>query len=95
MASVLPAPKSGAHQPELDAAQWRDVFGRLDALLDAPPDGRVAQMEQIATEADAGVAHVLRDFARRTSMTHPAEPVGLAGVSHSLLSSTRLAAGKR
>ena len=95
MAAISPELKSGAHQPELDAAQWRDVFGRLDALLDAPPDGRVAQMEQIATEADAGVTHVLRDFAQRTSMTHPAEPGGLAGVSHSLLSSARLAAGQR
>ena len=95
MAAISSESKPGAHQPELDAAQWRDVFGRLDALLDASPASRAAQIEQIASEADATVARVLKDFAQRTSMTHAAEPIGLAGVSQSLLSSTRLAAGQR
>ena len=84
---------------ELDFAQWRDVFGRLDALLDVPPEDRLRAVEQGVLKDDADghtqVHAVLKDFCQRTTMTNALGTAGIAAISQALLGTTHLEAGQR
>ncbi len=83
-------------RPALDLAQWRDVFGRLDGLLDVLPEHRWQAMEQqVSAIDDRKVASVLKDFCQRTRLLNAPETSGLAAISQALLVATRLAAGQR
>ncbi len=83
----------------LDVAQWRDVFGHLDVLLDVSPDARMAAMSELsAIVSDGGVASVLKDFCERTTLADAHEAAGAAGIaaiSQSLLGNRQLEAGHR
>jgi eukaryotic-like serine/threonine-protein kinase len=94
MTSANPT-KTNPKRAELDLAQWRDVFGRLDELLDVPPEDRLRAVEQGMLQGDFAVDAVLKDFCQRTTMTHAAETAGIAAISQALLGSTHLEAGQR
>lgn len=88
--------KPASPRPELDVAQWRDVFGRMDALLDVPPEERVhAMAAQQDQTTDGTVASVLKDFCERTSTANAPENTDIAAISHALLAGTRPEAGHR
>ncbi len=83
---------------DLDLAQWRDVFGRLDVLLDVPPEDRLRGVEQGALQGDVEVDAVVRDFCERTMSANASLATGaaeVAAISQALLGATNLAAGQR
>ena len=90
-----------AKRADLDLAQWRDVFGRLDALLDVAPEDRLRAVELGAARGDVQVDAVLKDFCQRNTMTNAPDAVsatsaaGIAAISQALLGSTHLEAGQR
>lgn len=87
---------AAALHPELDVAQWRDVFGHLDALLDVPADQRLRAMEQqLAADSDRRVASVLKDYCQRTPILDAPETAGIAAMSQALLAGGRPEAGHR
>ncbi len=93
MNSTRPAPTV---RPDLDVAQWRDVFGQLDALLEVPAEQRLAALgAKAAVVNDGTVASVLRDFCERTSMADAPETANIASISNALLAGTRPEAGHR
>lgn len=94
MTSANPT-KTNPKRAELDLAQWRDVFGRLDELLDVPPEDRLRAVEQGTLQGDVAVDAVLKDFCQRTTMINAPHPAGTAAISWALLGSTQLAAGQR
>ncbi len=90
---------TAAQRVELDLAQWRTVFGHLDALLDVPSGERMQAMSaRAATVGDGAVASVLKDFCERTTLAKAPEvagATGIAAISQALLGSTHLEAGQR
>lgn len=88
-------PNYVAKRADLNLAQWRDVFGRLDALLDVPPEDRLRAVEQGAQRGDVQVAGVLKDFCQRTTTANAPETAGIVAISQALLGSTHLEAGQR
>ncbi len=83
---------------DLDLAQWRDVFGRLDVLLDVPPEDRLRAVEQGALQGDVQVDAVLKNFCQRTMSADASLATGaaeVATISQALLGATNLAAGQR
>jgi serine/threonine-protein kinase len=85
-----------AQPPDLDVAQWRDVFGHLDALLDLPAEQRLAALGSgVVADDNGGVASVLRDFCERRAVTDAPETANIAAISQALLSGSRPEAGHR
>lgn len=90
------AHKSGALRPELDIAQWRDVFGHLDTLLDMAPEQRAGAIaEQMDDVSDGKIVSVLHDFCERTSIADAPESGDIASISQALLAGARPEAGHR
>lgn len=83
-------------RPDLDVAQWRDVFGHLDALLEVPAEERLAALDVQAASGDDGtVASVLKDFCLRTAAADAPDVAGVASMSQALLAGARPQAGHR
>ena len=83
-------------RPDLDVAQWRDVFGHLDALLEVPAEERLAALDaQAASGNDGTVASVLKDFCLRTAAADAPDVAGVASMSQALLAGARPQAGHR
>jgi len=90
------SPPTTTQTAELDLAQWRNVFGHLDALLDLPSGERMQAMEARAATVDDGVvASVLKDFCERTTLANAPEAAGIAAMSQALLGGAHLEAGQR
>ncbi len=94
-----PLPPFAARNNELDIAQWRDVFGHLDALLEVPSQQRMQALAlRVDNVEDNVVACMLEDFCAQTTnarMPYVSGTSGVAAISQALLGGTRLEAGRR
>jgi eukaryotic-like serine/threonine-protein kinase len=91
---------SAATRVELDLAQWREVFARLDTLLDLPPVER--QRATVPSRNgdggagdDADVLAVLNDLRQRTTLIDAPDAASIAAISGALLGGDALSAGTR
>lgn len=90
-----------ARRADLDVAQWRAVFGHIDALLDVPLEDRLHAVERGAMQGDGQVEAVLKEFCQRTTTADAPDALGalgatgIAAISQALLGSTHLESGQR
>ena len=77
------SPPTTAQHAELNVAQWRNVFGHLDALLDVPSGERMQVMSARAATVDEGVVvFVLKDFANERHWRTCLNQQALLGSTH-------------
>ena len=80
-----------------DAAQWRAIFDRVDALLTLPADARQSAVDAM-TDTDGQsdiVGKVVRDWHQRTSVETTLHNSSAATVAQSLLAMSTLCEGQR